>query len=133
MVFTHLPSAIALALIPVPGALPLALFFLVLRACTQSMDTVPRSAFLAAVVLPHERTAIMGTINVVKTSAQSLGPSITGHLVSNNLFWVAFVTAGSLKAAYDIGVLIVFLGHKPKEERVREEESERGSLAAEDN
>ena len=132
MVFTHLPSAIALALIPVPNALPLALFFLVLRACTQSMDTVPRSAFLAAVVLPHERTAIMGTINVVKTSAQSVGPTITGHLVNNNLFWVAFVVAGSLKATYDIGVLIVFLGHKPKEERLREANSEEASVVADD-
>ena len=124
MVFTHLPSAIALALIPIPSVLPLALLFLILRACTQSMDTVPRSAFLAAVVLPHERTAIMGTINVVKTCAQSLGPTITGHLVSDNLFWVAFVAAGSLKAAYDLGVLVIFLGHKPKEERLIEEESE---------
>ena len=121
MVFTHLPSALAIALIPVPPALPFALFFLALLACTQAMDTVPRSSFLAAVVLPHERTAIMGAINVVKTCSQSLSPSITGRLADNGLFWVAFVVAGVLKAAYDIGLLMVFLGHKPKEERLREE------------
>jgi sugar phosphate permease len=117
MVFTHLPSAIALALIPIPSSLPFAMLFLILRSCTQSMDVAPRSAFLAAVVLPEERTAVMGTINVVKTSAQSLGPFITGILANNKLFWVAFVMAGSLKATYDLGMLAVFANHKPREEQ----------------
>ncbi|PSS07124.1 hypothetical protein M430DRAFT_45943 [Amorphotheca resinae ATCC 22711] len=121
MVFTHLPSAIFLALIPIPNSLPLAMMFLILRSCTQSMDVAPRSAFLAAVVLPNERTAIMGLINVVKTSAQSLGPLITGILAAHNLFWVAFVAAGSLKATYDLGMLAVFAGHKTHEERAEEE------------
>ncbi|KAH8817093.1 major facilitator superfamily domain-containing protein [Xylogone sp. PMI_703] len=120
MVFTHLPSSIALALIPIPNSLNLAMLFLILRACTQSMDAAPRSAFLAAVVLPNERTAILGLINVVKTSAQSLGPYITGILAGRDLFWVAFVAAGSLKATYDLGMLAVFAGHKTREERERE-------------
>ncbi len=96
------------------------------------MDVAPRSAFLAAVVLPSERTAVMGTINVVKTSAQSLGPLITGVLASKNLFWVAFVTAGSLKAAYDLGMLAVFAGTKPREEQQREAEQCEGSGGDED-
>jgi sugar phosphate permease len=121
MVFTHLPSAIFLALIPIPNSLPFATMFIVLRSCTQSMDVAPRSAFLAAVVLPHERTAVMGVINVVKTSAQSLGPTITGILAHHGLFWVAFVTAGSLKATYDLGMLAVFAGHKTREEQDEEQ------------
>ena len=80
MVFTHLPSAIFLAFIGIPSSLPFAMLFLILRSCTQSMDVAPRSAFLAAVILPTERTAVMGVINVVKTSAQSLGPFATGLL-----------------------------------------------------
>jgi sugar phosphate permease len=129
MVFTHLPSAIALALIPVPSSLPFAMLFLILRSCTQSMDVAPRSAFLAAVVLPNERTAVMGTINVVKTSSQSLGPLITGILASNKLFWVAFVAAGSLKATYDLGMLAVFAGHKPREEQAAEAEATESQIA----
>lgn len=121
MVFTHLPSAIFLALIPIPSTLPFAMTFLLLRACLQSMDVAPRSAFMAAVVLPHERTAVMGLINVVKTSAQSLGPLLTGILADRNLVWVAFVCAGSLKACYDLGMLAVFAGHKTQEERAEEE------------
>ena len=115
MVFTHLPSAIFLALIPVPSSLPLAMAFLILRACSQSMDVAPRSAFLAAILLPHERTAIMGFINVVKTMSQSLGPVITGVLAQSHLFWVAFVMAGGSKAVYDLGILAVFVGQQSRE------------------
>jgi sugar phosphate permease len=128
MVFTHLPSAIALALIPVPSSLSFAMVFLVLRACTQSMDVAPRSAFLAAVLLPHERTAVMGLINMVKTSSQSQGPLITGVLAGSNHFWVAFVFAGSLKATYDLGMLAVFARHKTREEIQVEGEAQRAMI-----
>ncbi|KAK4942080.1 hypothetical protein LTR10_018116 [Elasticomyces elasticus] len=134
MVFTHLPSAICLALIPIPSTLAGALVFLIGRSCTQVMDVAPRSAFLAAIVLPHERTAVMGTINVVKTCAQSLGPVITGILGTHNHFWVAFVAAGSLKATYDLGFLALFAERKSREERTVEradaEQGEHGTSAS---
>ncbi|KAF2094092.1 MFS general substrate transporter [Rhizodiscina lignyota] len=123
MVFTHLPSAIALALLGIPNSLPAAMVLLVFRACTQSMDVAPRSAFLAAVLLPNERTAVMGAINVIKTATQSIGPLITGVLVSKNLFWVAFLMAGSLKAVYDLSILAVFVNHQTREEREAQEEA----------
>ncbi|KAK5044940.1 hypothetical protein LTR84_010312 [Exophiala bonariae] len=130
MVFTHLPSAICLALIPIPPTLSGALVFLVGRACTQVMDTAPRSAFLAAIVLPNERTAVMGTINLVKTFSQSMGPFITGVLGANNHFWVAFVAAGSLKATYDLGLLAVFAETKSREQRRTESRGDEESTAA---
>lgn len=117
MVFTHLPSAILLALIPVPSNVILAMAFLVLRASMQSMDQAPRQAFLSAVVLPNERTAVMGVLNVVKTLSQSGGPVATGWLASLNKFWVAFVVAGSLKAGYDLTILKMFVGYKTQEDR----------------
>ncbi|KAF7593025.1 hypothetical protein BBP40_012112 [Aspergillus hancockii] len=125
MVFTHLPSAICLALIPVPNVLPLALTFLVLRACSQNMDVAPRSAFLAAALPSDKRTAIMGAINVVKTSSQSLGPLITGVLSNHGLFGVSFTIAGILKAIYDIGMLLNFAGKEPahRQRSTRSEES----------
>ncbi|OAA61866.1 Major facilitator superfamily domain, general substrate transporter [Niveomyces insectorum RCEF 264] len=112
MVFTHLPSAVFLALIPAPHNVHISLLFLVLRACTQSMDAAPRSAFVAAVIPPQERTATMGLLNVVKTTAQALGPLITGVLADRHRFWVSFVCAGSLKASYDLGLLAVFKNHE---------------------
>ncbi|KAL1844850.1 hypothetical protein VTK73DRAFT_1680 [Phialemonium thermophilum] len=120
MVFTHLPSAVFLALIPIPNEVHASLAFLVLRACTQSMDVAPRSAFLAAIVRPEERTAVMGTVNVVKTMAQSTGPFITGVLAERDYFWVSFVCAGSLKACYDLGLLAVFKNRERTERRGRD-------------
>lgn len=76
------------------------------------MDVAPRAAFLAAVIKPSERTAIMGVINMCKTVGASLGPLLTGTLADHGLFWVAFVTAGCLKAGYDLGILAVFKNHE---------------------
>ena len=126
MVFTHLPSAIFLALIPAPNEVHWSLVFLFLRACTQSMDTGPRSAFLAAILLPSERTAAMGLINIVKSTAQSLGPFITGIFADGGYFWVSFVSAGVMKATYDLGLLAVFKNHE-REKVAADEEAARRS------
>ena len=116
MVFTHLPSAIFLSLIPLPSNVGLAMTLLILRSCLASMDQAPRQAFLAAAVLPSERTAVMGVVNVVKTLSQSAGPSITGWLAGLDKFWIAFLVAGGMKASYDVGLLWMFLGSKGREE-----------------
>lgn len=117
MVFTHMPSAVCLALVPVPNEVHWSIVLIILRSCTQSMDIAPRSAFLAAILLPQERTAVMGLINVTKTVAQSLGPLITGVLAGSNLLWVAFVCAGSLKVCYDLGLLALFKNHQRVKQR----------------
>lgn len=52
----------------------------------------------------------MGVVNILKTLAQSSGPSVTGVLAGHGHFWVAFVVAGSLKAAYDVMLLVFFGG-----------------------
>jgi MFS family permease len=132
MVFTHLPSAIFLALMPAPRSWWLTVVLLVARAALNSMDQAPRAAFLSAVVKPEERTAVMGIVNVLKIAAQSGGPSITGSLAGANVFWLAFTLAGSLKASYDVGMLIMFVNtrlheHEPnvqggQYQRVEQEE-----------
>jgi MFS family permease len=117
MVYTHLPSAILLALIPAPPWLVLTVIILVLRASLASMDQAPRSAFLSAVVLPEERTATMGIVNTVKTMSQSSGPLITGVLADKGRFWIAFVIAGTLKASYDLGMLKMFVNTKLEDDK----------------
>lgn len=114
MVLTHFPSQIFRALIGIPDNVHVALLFCLINASTSAMDTGPRSAFLATIILPEERTAVMGTVNVVKTTASSLGPLLAGVLADHNLFWVAFVASGSLKALYDLGML-AFFKNKEKE------------------
>ncbi|CEL11435.1 hypothetical protein ASPCAL14537 [Aspergillus calidoustus] len=125
MAFTHLPSALCLMLVPVPNSLPLALTFLILRSCSSNMDSAPRSAFLAAALPADKRTAIMGAINVVKTSTQSLGPLVTGILADRGVFGASFILAGGLKVMYDLGILASFLSMEREKEREREAQSER--------
>ncbi|KAI0395494.1 MFS general substrate transporter [Xylariaceae sp. FL0594] len=114
MVLTHLPAQVFRALIGVPGDARLALLFCILNASISSMDTAPRAAFLAAIIPAGERTAVMGALNVVKTTAASLGPIATGLLVDHKLYWLSFVLGGTLKGLYDVGIL-VFFWHKEKE------------------
>jgi MFS family permease len=104
MVWTHLPSSVALALIPSAPSFGVTAALLLFRAALSSMDQAPRAAFVAAVVRPEERTAVMGVNSALRTLAQSAGPSITGVLAGNDLFWVAFVAAGALKGSYDLGL-----------------------------
>ncbi|OKL62562.1 hypothetical protein UA08_02134 [Talaromyces atroroseus] len=129
MVFTHLPSSVFLALMPIPSSFPIAMIFLVGRACLQNMDVAPRSAFLASALPAEQRTAIMGTINVVKTTSSSLAPVLTGILSSRGALWVSFLAAGCLKIGYDLGMLITFGGmdkeqHKKQQAAVRDEEDQ---------
>ncbi|KAK0712580.1 major facilitator superfamily MFS1 [Lasiosphaeria miniovina] len=119
MVFTHLPSAVFLALIALPPAsprgTPLAMTLLALRACTQSMDQAPRQAFLAAAVLPAERTAVLGVVNITKTLAQAGGIGSSGVFAARKLWVLGLGGAGLMKAAYDLLMLWMFLGLKERE------------------
>ena len=99
------------------------------------MDQAPKQAFLAAAVLPNERTAVMGVLNVVRTLSQSGGPVATGWLAGIGKFWIAFLVAGGMKASYDLSMLKMFLGYRSREEeegkddmreREREDEERRG-------
>ncbi|KAI9813615.1 MAG: para-aminobenzoate synthase, (PABA) [Pycnora praestabilis] len=120
MVTTHLPSAIFLLLTPLPPTLAPTILLIFLRSSLSSMDQGPRTVFLSTVVLPSERTAVMGIVNTVKTSAQSVGPLVTGVLAGRGVglggFGGAFLVAGVLKGSYDLGMLVMFLGAKPREE-----------------
>ena len=124
MVFTHLPSSLAVLLFPIPRgvALTVALFFI--RKGLNNMDQAPRSAFIAAVVKPEERTAVMGITSTLRTLVSAIGPSVTGLLAGNDTFWIAFVAAGSLRTCYDLGLYAMFLNVMPKSLQSKEQISD---------
>ncbi|KAL7273108.1 hypothetical protein RUND412_004051 [Rhizina undulata] len=127
MVYTHLPSAIFLTLIPIPSypsGTWAAMLFLILRSTTSSMDQAPRTAFLAAVMLPEERTAVMGIVNTVKTLSQATGPVVTGVLGARGHLGVGFIVAGALKICYDLGLAGTLIWMKVGGERVRRGDGE---------
>lgn len=112
MVFTHLPSSAAVLLFPLPQGIPFTVILLFIRTGLNNMDQAPRSAFIAAVVKPEERTAVMGITSMLRTLASTVGPSVTGFLASSDKFWIAFVAAGALRICYDIGLFAMFVNLK---------------------
>lgn len=112
MVFTHVPSSAAVLLFPAPPSLWLTVILLFIRSGLNNMDQAPRAAFIAAVVKPEERTAIMGLTGNVRTLAATIGPTLTGALAGNDRFWIAFVVAGAFRLAYDFGLWAMFVNMK---------------------
>lgn len=112
MVFTHLPSSAAVLVFPFSPYLWLTVLLLFVRAGLNNMDQPPRSAFIAGVVRPDERTAAMGITTVVRTLAAMMGPTVTGILAGQNNFWIAFIMAGSCRILYDIGLYVLFVNAK---------------------
>ncbi|KAI0888053.1 MFS general substrate transporter [Annulohypoxylon maeteangense] len=109
MVFTHTPSSAAVLLFPLPPYLWLTAGLLLVRAGLNNMDQAPRAAFIAAVVKPEERTAVMGITATVRTLAAMTGPTVTGLLAASDRFWIAFVAAGCSRLAYDFGLYALFV------------------------
>lgn len=112
MVFTHVPSSAAVLLFPFPTAFWLASVLLMVRVGLNNMDQAPRSAFIAAVVRPEERTAVMGITGTLRTLASMAGPSLTGVLAAKNQFWIAFLAAGTFRLLYDFGLYAMFVNMK---------------------
>ncbi|KAK0128988.1 hypothetical protein ONS95_000930 [Cadophora gregata] len=109
MVFTHLPSSAAVLFFPFPSSLAVTVILLMIRTGLNNMDQAPRAAFIAAVVKPEERTAIMGITSMVRTFASASGPTVTGILAGHKRFWIAFVAAGTLRIGYDLGLFAMFV------------------------
>jgi len=109
MVFTHVPSSAAVLLFPAPNSVALTVILLLIRTGLNNMDQAPRSAFIAAAVRPSERTAVMGITSMLRTLAQTAGPTVTGVLAGEGKFWIAFVVAGIVRLAYDFGLWAMFI------------------------
>lgn len=86
----------------------MAAILLFVRAGLNNMDQAPRSALIAAVVKPQERTAVMGITSMLRTLAATTGPMVTGFLAAGDRFWIAFVAGGAFRITYDVGLFIAF-------------------------
>ncbi|KAK8111922.1 major facilitator superfamily domain-containing protein [Apiospora kogelbergensis] len=112
MVFTHVPSSAAVLLFPLPNVFWMTVALLLVRSALNPLDQAPRTALIAAVVRPEERTAVMGITSLVRTCAAMIGPTLTGLLAANKQFWVAFVVAGIARLSYDFGLYAMFINIK---------------------
>jgi MFS family permease len=106
MVFTHIPSNLFLALIPLMPAFPLAAGLLLLRQCLSQMDVPTRQAYTMALVAPEERSAAAGVTGVARSLAVAISPAVAGAISS--VAGLPFVLSGGLKIVYDVALYFTF-------------------------
>ncbi len=115
MVYTHLPANVFLVLAGLAPTAPLAIAFLLLRMAVSQMDVPARQAFVMAVVPPEERAAASTVTNVPRSLAAALAPLIAGALLEKTTFGWPLVIGGTLKAVYDVILLLQFRGVATRE------------------
>jgi MFS family permease len=116
MVFTHVPSSIALMLAAFAPTLPLALVLLLIRAALSQMDVPTRSSYVMAVVTENERAAAASFTSVPRSLAAAISPTLAGALFAASFrAWPLFI-CGALKIIYDMLLLLQFRHVKPPEE-----------------
>jgi len=119
MVFTHLPSNLLLAAVPLAPTLPIAIAILLARFSISQMDVPTRQSYTMAVVRPDERAAAAGLTGIARTVGAALAPLAAGPLyASAALSGVPFLVAGGLKVLYDLALWRGFR-HLPAEHERR--------------
>ncbi|ACE92344.1 MULTISPECIES: MFS transporter [Rhizobium] len=117
MVFTHIPSSIALMLAAFAPTLPLVLILLMIRAALSQMDVPTRSSYVMAVVTEAERAAAASFTSVPRSLAAAASPALAGALFATSFRAWPLLICGTLKIVYDLLLLLQFRHHKPPEER----------------
>jgi MFS family permease len=117
MVFTHIPSNIALILAAIAPTLPIALTLLLIRAALSQMDVPTRSSYVMAVVTPQERAAAASFTSVPRSLASAVSPALAGALFAASFRAWPLVICGGLKILYDVLLLVQFRHTKPPEEQ----------------
>ena len=107
MVFTHLPSNVLLATIPLAPSQGVAIALLLSRFALSQMDVPTRQAYVVGVVDPGERTAAAGITNTARYVTRPIGPLLAAPLTQLGL-GVPFVVGGAIKCVYDLGLYALF-------------------------
>ena len=107
MVFTHVPSNLLLAAVPLAPSLPLAVGLLLGRTCLSQMDVPTRQAYVMALVPPAERTAAAAVTNTARYVTRPAGPVLAGLLQPLGLA-IPFLLAGAAKCLYDLTLWRLF-------------------------
>lgn len=117
MVFTHIPSSIALiAVALVPEFWMAALLFLV-RELLVEMDVPTRQSYVMAVVRPEERTWASGITSLVRLGGWSVAPFAAGFLMQGVALATPLLIGAGMKIGYDLLLWSSFRELRPPEER----------------
>jgi MFS family permease len=107
MVFTHLPSNLLLAAVPLAPNQGTAIALLLARFALSQMDVPTRQAYVVGVVDPSERTAAAAYTNTARYATRPIGPLLAAPLTQIAL-GIPFVVGGAIKCVYDLGLYQMF-------------------------
>jgi predicted MFS family arabinose efflux permease len=117
MVFTHLPSSLFLMAVPLAPSFKIAVLLFLCREALVEMDVPTRQSYVAAMVLPNERTFASGITNLARNLFWAIGSSVAGLVMQNLAFSAPLVIGGGSKVAYDLALYRAFRKLRPPEER----------------
>lgn len=117
MVFTHLPSSLFLIAVPFAPSFKVAILLFLCREALVEMDVPTRQSYVAAVVLPNERTFASGLTNLARNVFWALGSSVAGLVMQNLTFSAPLAIGGGIKVGYDLALYRAFRKLRPPEER----------------
>ena len=107
MVFTHLPSNVLLAALPLAPNLGIAIALLFGRFALSQMDVPTRQAYVVGIVDPNERVAAAAVTSTARVVARPLAPLAVMPLLGGAV-GAPFVIAGAVKCVYDLGLYALF-------------------------
>jgi predicted MFS family arabinose efflux permease len=83
------------------------------------MDVPTRQSYVAAMVLPNERTFGSGFNNLARNVLWAVGSGIAGLVMQNLAFSAPLVIGGGTKVTYDLVLYGAFRKLRPPEEKDR--------------
>jgi predicted MFS family arabinose efflux permease len=110
MVFTNVPSSLfVIAVLFAPSFKPRSCYFFAAKHSSRWMFPT-RQSYVAAAVLPNERTFASGFTNLARNVVWADGSSFAGLVMQNLAFSAPLVIDGGMKVAYDVALYIERFG-----------------------
>jgi len=117
MVFTHIPSSLALIAVALVPEFWMAAVLFLLRELLVEMDVPTRQSYVMAVVRPEERTWASGVTSLVRLGGWAVAPFAAGFLMQGVSLAVPLILGAGMKIGYDLLLWRSFRAVRPPEER----------------
>ncbi len=117
MVFTHIPSSLALIAVALVPEFWMAVALFLAREALVEMDVPTRQSYVMAVVRPEERTFAAGVTGLVRVGGWAVAPFVAGFLMQGVALATPLIVGAGMKIGYDLLLFRAFRHTRPPEER----------------
>ena len=119
MVFTHIPSSLALIAVALVPEFWMAAILFLARELLVEMDVPTRQSYVMAVVRPDERTWASGVTSLVRLGGWAVAPFAAGFLMQGVALATPLLIGAGMKIGYDLLLWRSFRKVRPPEEQSR--------------